>query len=187
MPQVDIAWSCNRDHRISSFQIRQKDILGGGHVWPISTEVLLAYNDKFERIPASLNGAEAPVPGAIGKGCPDYVFGNNEDHAYGLFLLDAKSQNAVVDKLAQVSDPFLRALLWGALWDGVRERRMPPFAYSELGLRLLPAEKDAELAVSILGRMRTAFTDYLPDRQRASIAEPFENLLIRRARRSADH
>src|ERR1700744_3356753 len=27
--------------------------------------------------------------------------------------------------------------------------------------------------------MRTAFTDYLPDRQRASIAEPFENLLIR--------
>ena len=179
MPEVDIAWSCDPQHRISSFHIRQKDILGGGHIWPISTEILLAYNNRIERLPASLDGAEAPVPGAIGKGCPDYVFGNNEDHAYGLFLLDAKSQSAVVDKLDQVRDPFLRALLWGALWDGVRERRMTPLAYSELGLRLLPAEKDPELAVSILGRMRTAFTDYLPDQQRASIAEPFENLLIR--------
>jgi aminopeptidase N len=179
MPEVDIAWGCDGQQRISSFLIRQKDILGGGHMWPVNTEVLLAYNDKFERIPASLAGAESPVPDAIGKSCPDYVFGNNEDHAYGLFLLDAKSQTAVADKLAQVSDPFLRALLWGALWDGVRERRMTPLAYSELGLRLLPAEKDPELAVSILGRMRTAFTDYLPDQQRATIAEPFENLLIR--------
>ncbi len=55
MPEVDIEWSCDPQRRISSFQIRQKDILGEGHVWPISTEVLLAYNDKFERIPASLD------------------------------------------------------------------------------------------------------------------------------------
>jgi aminopeptidase N len=178
MPEVEVAWTCDPQHRISSFRIRQNDILGGRHVWPLNTEVLLAYNGESERVPASLDGAEASVPGAIGKGCPDYVFGNNDDHAYGLFLLDPKSQGAVVDQLAQVSDPFRRALLWGALWDGVRERKMTPLAYSELALRLLPAEKDAELAVSILGRVRTAFTDYLSDQQRASITEPFENLLI---------
>jgi aminopeptidase N len=33
--------------------------------------------------------------------------------------------------------------------------------------------------VSILGRMRTSFTDYLSDHQREVIAERFENLLIR--------
>jgi aminopeptidase N len=65
------------------------------------------------------------------------------------------------------------------LWDSVRDLRMGPVEYSELGLRLLPAEKDAELAVSILGRMRTAFTDYLSDKQRTAIAEDFENLLTR--------
>ena len=56
---------------------------------------------------------------------------------------------------------------------------MTPADYAGLGLRLLPSEIDAELAVSILGRMRIAFTDYLSDKQRAGIAERFENLLIR--------
>jgi aminopeptidase N len=49
----------------------------------------------------------------------------------------------------------------------------------ELALRLLPAEKDAETAVSVLGRTRDAFTDYLSDAQRDAVAARFENLLIR--------
>ena len=79
----------------------------------------------------------------------------------------------------QVSDPFLRALLWGALWDSVRELRMAPASTPILLCAFCRQEKDAELAVSILGRLRGAFTDYLSDAQRAAIAERFENLLIR--------
>jgi len=56
-------------------------------------------------------------------------------------------------ELGRISDPFRRALLGGALWDSVRERRMNPRAYSEPGMKLLVTENDAELAVSILGRM----------------------------------
>src|SRR6185312_10377885 len=117
--------------------------------------------------------------GAVGKACPDYVFGNDEDYAYGEFLLDPKSQEAVADELPRVTDPFLRALLWGALCDSVRELRLSPANYIDLALRLLPAEKDAETAVSVLGRARDAFTDYLSDTQRTAVAARFENLLIR--------
>ncbi len=143
--------------------------------------MLLGYGSgRFERVAATLDGAQASVPGAIGKSLPGITSSATmKTMLTGLFLLDAKSQAAVIAELPRVSDPFLRALLWGALWDSVRELRMTPVEYLELGLRLLPAEKDAELAVSILGRMRTAFTDYLPDQQRAAIAERFENLLIR--------
>jgi aminopeptidase N len=56
---------------------------------------------------------------------------------------------------------------------------MSPVDYSDLALRLLPSEQDAELAVSTLGRLRTAFTDYLSDPQRTEMAERFENFLIR--------
>jgi aminopeptidase N len=49
----------------------------------------------------------------------------------------------------------------------------------DLALRLLPAGKDAELAASIAGRMRIAFTDYLPDQKRAAIADRYEDTLIR--------
>jgi aminopeptidase N len=179
MPQVEIDWTC-ADGRISSFRIRQKDALDEGHTWPIRTQVLLGHKGASpERITASLDSATASVPGAIGRSCPDYVFGNDEDQAYGQFLLDATSQAAVVDELPKLSNPFLRALLWGALWDSVRELRMAPVEYADLALRVLPSEQDAELAVSILGRLRATFTDYLSDGQRAAIAERFENLLIR--------
>jgi aminopeptidase N len=180
MPQVEIDWACNSEGRISSFQIRQKDALGEGHLWPLKTQVLLGYKSgPPQRIAASLDGAMMSVPEAMGTRCPDYVFGNNEDQAYGEFLLDAKSQAAIVDELPRVSDPFLRSLLWGALWDSVRELRTAPLEYSELALRVLPSEQDAELAVSVLGRLRNAFTDYLSDTQRTAMAERFENLLIR--------
>jgi aminopeptidase N len=179
MPQVEVDWSCNAGH-ISSFHIRQKDPLGEGHVWPIRTQVLLGRRGApAERVAASLSGASADVPAAIGKSCPDYVFANDRDEAYGAFLLDTKSQAAVIAELPAVSDPFLRALLWGALWDSVRELRMAPREYAGLALRLLPAEKDAELAVSVLGRLRAAYTDYLSDAQRSALAAPLESLLIR--------
>jgi aminopeptidase N len=180
MPQVEIDWSCDAGSRISAFRIRQKDVLNEGHRWPVRTQVLLGYKGgRFERVAASMTAAEAGVPDAIGKGCPDYVFGNNEDHAYGRFLLDPKSQAAIVEELPHTADPFLRALLWGALWDSMRELRMRPAEYADLSLRVLPAEKDAELAVPILGRLRDTYTDYLSSPQRTAMAERFENLLIR--------
>jgi aminopeptidase N len=180
MPQVEIDWACNSDQRISSIEIRQRDALGEGRVWPIRTQVLLGHKSgAAETVKASLDGPSASVAAAIGKSCPDYVFGNNEDEAYGEFLLDPRSQAAIVDELPRTTDPFLRALLWGALWDSVRELRMAPVDYSELALRALPLELDAELAVSILGRLRDAYTDYFSAAQRTAVAERFENLLIR--------
>ena len=179
MPQVEIDWSCNAQGRIGSFRIRQHDPLGEGHLWPIRTQVFLGHKrEAGESIAASLDGGSADVPEAIGKSCPDYVFGNNEDEAYGQFLLDPKSQAAVVAELPRITDPFLRALLWGSLWDSVRELKLAPEAYLDLAIRLLPEEKDAELAVSVLGRLRAAYTDYLSNTQRTAISERVENLLI---------
>ncbi|HEX4276407.1 MAG TPA: M1 family aminopeptidase [Bryobacteraceae bacterium] len=180
MPQVEIVWACDSSHLISSFHVTQKDALDEGHLWPLRTQVLLGYKGRAPvRVEAALDGASASVPSAMGKACPDYVFGNDEDHAYGEFLLDPKSQTAIIRELPEMTDPFLRALLWGALWDSVRELRMAPSEYLDLSLRLLPAERDAELAVSVLGRTRDAFTDYLSGTQRTAVAERFENLLIR--------
>ncbi len=53
MPQVEIDWGCDSRQRISSFQIRQKDALGEGHLWPLRTQVLLGYpGGRFERVAA---------------------------------------------------------------------------------------------------------------------------------------
>ena len=173
MPQIDASWTC-ANGVVSSFRLSQRDVLGENRRWPLQTQILLAY--------ANGEALHVMAEDAAGKACPRYVFANDDDHAYGRFLLDSRSQAAVLEDLADVADPFLRSLLWGALWDGMREGRLAPSAYADLALRLLPDEKDAELAVSILSRLRVVFTSYLTDTQRAAMAERLESLLIRELR-----
>jgi aminopeptidase N len=178
MPVVETEWNCEAG-RVSSFEISQRDAIGEGRTWPVRTRIVLGYADgRSESITASLEGARAAVSEAIGKSCPAWVFGNDEDNAYGLFLPDERSQNAIIEELPRITDPFRRTLLWGALWDSVRETRTSPGDYISLGLKLLPAETDAELGISILGRVRAAYTDYLSFRQRALTAVPLEHFLI---------
>ena len=112
----------------------------------------------------------------IKKGCPDYVFGNNQDYAYGRFLLDEVSRKGVMEKLGSIDDVFQRALLWGSLWDSVREAEMDPKEYIELALKLLSAEKDESLAQNIIGHTVGALHWYMNDATRAQIAPKAEAL-----------
>src|SRR4029077_2360909 len=88
--------------------------------------------------------------------CPDYVFANAHDYAYGRFLLVKKNRAAAMAALkAGGQDVFERALLWGSLSDCVREAELNPRHYIELAQETLPEEKDESLAQSIIGRTIT--------------------------------
>ena len=182
MPQVDVAWSC-AEGRIDRFTLRQKDVLGEGHLWPIRTELLLAYDGSAPlTIPAQLLGSEAAAPEVVGKPCPVWIFANNGDYAYGRFLLDGRSRDALT-KAGQALppvNPFLRALIWGALWDAVRELQMSPSEYLQMAIRALRSETDEALTQSVLAHTTTAFQRYLSDSQRNALAPELEALLERR-------
>jgi aminopeptidase N len=178
MPQVDVSWSCSpQTHRISRMTLTQHDVLGGPEVWPVATEVLLSYaRMKPLELRAQLDGRKADVKAAIGKACPSFVFANNDDYAYGRFLLDARSRRAVMAELPGIHDVFERSLLWGSLWDSVREAQLDPRAYINLALKLLPQEKDEQLAQSVIGRTVTALHRYVPAATRAELAPKMETL-----------
>ncbi|HEX5433925.1 MAG TPA: M1 family aminopeptidase [Candidatus Angelobacter sp.] len=187
MPQVNVAWSCSPAHRISHFELSQHDVLNEGGVWPIATEVLLSYGRmKPVLLRAELNGPKAEVRSAIGKPCPAFVFANNDDYAYGRFLLDARSRGAVMRELGGIHDTFERALLWGSLWDSVRQAELNPRAYIDLALRLLPEEKDEQLAQSVIGRTITALHRYVPAQTRAELAPRMETLASNEMLHAAD-
>ncbi len=186
MPEVTVDWACDGEGKIRRLALAQRDVLGEGGVWPIRTRVLLAYEGgRFERVEARLSGARAEVPEAAGRPCPAYVFANDQDEAYGRFLLDERSRHAVMTQLGGVRDPFLRALLWGALWDGVREAQVPPLDYLRLAIELLPGESDEESAATLLARVGAAFQGYLSDEQRAEVRESLEGLLEGQMRNAA--
>src|SRR5215475_10864926 len=186
-PRVDVEWSCDGRGLIDNFEIRQRDILDEGGLWPIKTRLLLAYDDaEAQRVTVSFDGERATVRDAVGKKCPAYVFANEGDFGYGIFMLDAKSRAAVISRVGGIGDPFLRAMLWGALWDAVREAEMNPRDYIALVLKALPAEADLELTQSLLDRATRAFERYLSTTEQSAIAPQIESLFFDRMMKAGE-
>src|SRR5262245_43757514 len=187
MPQIDVDLRCGQRGLIDSFEIRQRDILDEGGVWPVKMRLLLAYDDaEPERITAQFDGKQSTIREAVGKRCPAYVFANDGDFGYGRFMLDATSRAAVISSIGGIGDPFLRTMLWGALWDAVREAEMNPRDYIALVLKTLPNETDLELAQSLLDRATRAFERYLSKSEQTAIAPQIESLCLERMMKAVE-
>jgi aminopeptidase N len=181
MPDVRVRWTASRRGLVNRFEVEERDALGEGGSWPMRVKILLAPADTGaspEVLTVTLAGAGVTrVPAAIGKRRPAFVFANFEDYGYGRFLLDDLSRAAVIKNLGSVKDDFLRALLWGSLWDSVREAELAPADFIELALRESSRERDDVMLGFILARVQTAFTRYLSDTQRAALARRLEQTL----------
>jgi aminopeptidase N len=187
MPQVDVEWSCDDLHLVNHFVIMQHDVLNEGGIWPIATSVAIQIGvpSKSPKEPTGsaigflrvqFNTSKTELPNLVGNSCPPYVFANAADDSYGRFLLDSVSRRFVIAHMDDLYDLFQRTLLWGSLWDSVREAEMDPREYIDLALRSLPAEKDESLAQSIIARTITALHRYVPSEVRAQLVPKMEAL-----------
>ena len=181
MPVVTVQWAC-AGNRLTTFDIAQQDSLREGHLWPVSTRLLLGTG---ESLPVSFSTATAKVPDAVGKPCPDYVFANSGDQAYGRFLPDERSLAGMQTAMPAVTDPLERALHWGALWDSVREAQLSPAVYVDFAVRGLATETDLDITQSVLSRAGQAIRGYLSDAKRPAASAAFETLLMDRMKNAA--
>jgi aminopeptidase N len=108
---------------------------------------------------------------------PGFVYANADDYAYALVLPDEHSVEWLEKNISEVTDSFLRAMLWGGLWDLVREARLDPARYVALALRELPKEPDEQIVSGVLGRVGRAVVAYLPPARRDSALKSVEAAL----------
>ena len=113
---------------------------------------------------------------------PDLIFPNYQDYGYGIFLLDEKSRDYVLANIQNEKDDFLRAMMWGSLWDSVREAELDPKTYVELVIKNINVETDESTIQTLLGRVLTAMNYYLSDAQAKELAAKLETLLIDKMR-----
>ena len=158
-----------RDGRIMRLTLTQEPArtLSGAAAWPVRVEVLLGYTDAPPvRVPVELRGRVTEVRVA-GRRAPDFVFANAGDFGYAIVRLDDRSTQWLEQHIGDVRDDFLRAMLWGALWDQVRDARLDPARFVRAALRELPRESDEQIVPVILGRLSRAVSAYLsPDDER---------------------
>jgi len=114
-----------------------------------------------------------------GTAPPTFVYANADDYAYALVLPDERTVRWLEENISSVKDSFLRAMLWGALWDLVREARLDPARFSALALRELPSEPDEQIVGGVLGRVGRAIVAYLPAERRGSALATVEKALRR--------
>ena len=126
------------------------------------------------------------VSQAAGRPCPRFVFANGEDFAYGRFLLDERSRDEVMSRIATMPDLFQRTLLWGSLWESVREAQLAPRQFIELAAKSLPGETDESLARSLLARATLALHRYVSDETRRQLVPSLETLAAQQMLQSPD-
>lgn len=163
-----------RDGRIQRLALVQRPAqpLSGSGVWPMRVRVLLWYEGRPPvLLPVEITAEDTEVTEAKGLKAPSFVYANANDYGYGLFMLDDRSRDWLLEHHVQVDDAFLRAMLWGSLWDLVRDARLDPVRYVNAALEALPSEYDEQIAARLLSRIGRAVDSYIATAEGAEGAE----------------
>jgi aminopeptidase N len=180
VPVIEQELRTGRDGR-TRLVLRQRPAqpqLSGSEPWPIRTNVAVGLESgEVVRLPVTLDRDSTVVTLPARAARPAFAFANADDYAYALVLPDARSVAWLEQHIGRVSDSFLRAMLWGALWDLVREARLDPARYAALALRELPHESDEQIVAGVLGHVRRSMNAYLPSPRRDSALASVEEAL----------
>ena len=175
-PQVVVA--NGRITRLDLMQRAAQPSLSGPGAWPMRTQVLLAYEGSEEKIDVDLAGPVTHVTAAVGKTAPLFVFPNADDYGYFLSLLDSASVSSLEGgAIHGIADPLLRSMVWGALWDQVRDARMVPTRFADLVLRELLNEKDEQIIPSLTNRLERTIRAYVSDAVAPRLRNTAESIL----------
>jgi len=168
-----------------SFEIKQSTVRNEVGKWEMALKPLIRFSgDKIwdHRFDLGEGTFGEGICDAIVNPNPLLFIPNYQDYGYGIFLLDDKSRDYVLTNIQNEKDAFLRSMMWGSLWDSVREGELDPREYVELVVKVLsksdgfsrssPAQgtpkgvtltEDESTVALLLGRIGTAMNYYLSE------------------------
>ena len=133
---------------ISSLGIRQSYAEGFETLRP-HRAVIGFYNlvdgklTRTDRIELDIDGELTVVEEALGKKRPDLLLLNDEDLAYAKIRLDERSIETAIKHLGDIDSSVARGVVWGSLWDTVRDAQMPARKYVDLVLNNIGKETNS--------------------------------------------
>lgn len=142
LPRVKSSWEKVGKLEAPALILAQENILKDGGVWLFKVKVLTNEDNKREITTINFDGKGNPLfyNREAQQSNQYFVFPNYQDYGYGIFLLDEKSRAYVLANIQTEKDDFLRAMMWGALWDSVREGELNPKDYVELVVKVLSSD-----------------------------------------------
>ncbi|MGW8567221.1 aminopeptidase N [Isoptericola sp. NPDC055881] len=126
---------------------------------------------RTHQVVIDVDGERTEVPELVGRERPALVLLNDEDLAYAKIRLDDDSLAVAVEHLSRISDPLARSLVWGSVWDAVRDGETPASAYVDLVLGNIAAETESTTVRTTMNQLGLAARSYVaPERRAATLA-----------------
>ncbi len=130
-----------------------------------------------------VEGARTPIPQLAGERVPDLVLVNDGDLDYAKVKLDQRSLETLKRSRMALDDDLARALLWGDLWDMVRNAELRPSEYVDISVRSIDVETDPPVFQSLMFRLFAAFEKYADPANRGALREALARLAFERLQR----
>ena len=150
-------------------------------------ESKLVRTNRFE---IDVEGKETKVNELIGLKRPALILVNDDDLTYAKIRLDDFSLNTATKEIASIESSLSRALIWGAVWDMVRDGEVGTGKYLDLVLAGLAAETDIGLVQQVLMQCRSAIDVYADRKNRISYNTKFADglqSLLAKSENGSDH
>jgi aminopeptidase N len=119
---------------------------------------------RIKRIEVDVVGAKTIIKELEGNKRPDLLLVNDDDLTYAKIRLDSHSLNTATKEIASIESSLSRALIWGAVWDMVRDAEVGTGKYLDLVLAGIEKETDIGLVQQVLMQCRSAI-DIFADRK----------------------
>jgi aminopeptidase N len=159
----------SQDGRISAMELQQTAPSDHPVLRPHTTIVGLVRQPQaggplvLDPIPAHIDRESQPLPEAVGRPAPLFVYPNHGDHDYALISLDPVSLEFALERLPDLPEALLRQQVWSTLWEMVRDASLSSTAYLATVRRFVPDEPDVALVQTILDRAEVVLRRYVPD------------------------
>ena len=100
---------------------------------------------------------------------------------------DAATVKAMLANVAALAEPERRALVWGQLWELVRDAQLPADVYlSAIGSQL-PGETNPSIIDAVTTTALTAITTYLPEASRAQAGDALWQVVVAAHAQALEH
>jgi aminopeptidase N len=127
---------------------------------------------RVHRVELDVAGDRTIVDELIGQKKPALVLLNDDDLAYAKIRLDEASLAVAIEHLAGIENALARTLVWGAVWDAVRDAETSPRDYVKLVLGNIASETESTTIRTTLSQLvQTARVYVAPEHRAETITE----------------
>lgn len=168
-PRIEARWTG------AGIRVTQEDTWPGRSLlWPQTVVLAVGHGGSVSEHTVQLDGPEAFIPL---DDEPDFILAGARGIAYGRFVLDDSSREALLNTVHGLEEALHRAVVWQTLWEEMLEGALAAETLTETIVQAMAHEQDELLVQQVLGLLRAVWWRYLPHSERLAMAVMVEQAL----------